>query len=593
MNTKRQFDILADTQSAVRWGLFLAFGFSMVINLLMLVAPIYMLQVYDRVLVSKSVDTLVALTLMAVAALLALGLLEMVRSLINVRIGVWVEQRLSAPLLKTAVLDKLDGAKNPSVQSLRDLASIKTFLTGNMMNPFMDSPWMPVYIAFIFMLHPYLGWVSTLGAVVLFTLAVVNELLTRGLLARDSGASMKALTEADLSIRNADAIESMGMLPNLLRRWQMIKAEGDAAHNRASSRNAFISATSRFIRLVLQICILGVGAWLAVNEQITPGAMIAASILMGRALAPVDQAIGAWKSAINVRQARDRIKEQLLRLKGEKEFMPLPAPKGLLEVDSLGYVHPGQKDPVFAGVSFRLEPGESLGIIGPSASGKTTLARLLMGNLSARSGAVRLNNMDVRQWDSADLGQYCGYLPQDVELFSASVKENIARMGMVEDPAPVIKAARIAGCHDLILSLPEGYETEIGDRGASLSGGQKQRIGLARAIYGDPKLVVLDEPNSNLDFEGEQALLNALQVLKSLGSTTVIIGHRSGAIKHTDKLLYLKNGRVEKYGRTAEILAALERELSGFGTNKPSPSEPTEKPERKKVARLAAVGAKK
>jgi PrtD family type I secretion system ABC transporter len=383
-----------------------------------------------------------------------------------------------------------------------------------------------------------------------------NELATRKLLARSGTSSIHSLNQAQSAVHNADVIRAMGMAPNLIRRWQQQNAETLALQARASNRGGAITSASKFFRLMLQIAMLGTGAWLVLQAEVTPGVMIAGSILMARALAPVEQAIGTWRSAVAARDAYKRVKQLLAALPARPESMPLPAPSGKVSVEGLAYIHPGATDPVLRGVTFELNAGEAMGLIGPSAAGKTTLARLVVGNLTPRAGHARLDGMDVAEWDSEDRGQYIGYLPQDVELFSGTVRENIARMGE-GDTEDIIAAAKLAGVHDLILRLPQGYETEIGDGGASLSGGERQRIALARALYGDARLIVLDEPNASLDSEGEAALVNALQTLSENNITLVVIAHRPSILRNMDKVLVLRDGAMSAFGPRDEVLPAV------------------------------------
>ena len=517
-------------------------GFSLAINLLMLAVPIYMLQLFDRVLSSSSTETLILLTIIVIVALAVFALLEAIRGHVMTELGTWLDRQLGPPILSGSVTLNLRGPGEPSVQGLRDLGTFRTFLAGPAMFPILDAPWMPNFVAIIFVLHPLLGWVALGGALVLFGLAVANELASRKPLAKASGLSIRALNQAESVVRNADAIEAMGMMPNLIKRWREKNSEMLELQGLASVRSGRISALSKFCRMVLQVSMLGTGAWLALEGELSPGAMIAGSILMARALAPVEQAIGSWKQMVSARGAYRRMKGQLAAAPPPSETMPLPAPDGRVEAEAETYAHPGATEPTLRSVSFTLVPGESMGLIGPSASGKTTLARLIVGNLQPRVGHLRLDSMDVAEWHSEDRGRHVGYLPQDVELFPGSVRDNIARMGEAQ-PEAVIDAARIAGVHEMILRLPQGYDTEIGESGASLSGGERKRIALARALYGTPKLVVLDEPSAGLDQAGEQALLDAIETLKEREVTLIVIAHRPSALRPTK----LKNHWLRAY----------------------------------------------
>ncbi len=392
---------------------------------------------------------------------------------------------------------------------------------------------------------PLLGWLSLAGAVVLFSLAILNELVTRGPLNRAGGASMQSLQSAEAAARNANVIEAMDMMSALLQSWHKKNSEMLTLQSQASSRAGAISATSKFVRQLLQVGVLAVGAWLVIQGELTPGMMIAGSILMARAMAPVEQAIGSWKSAIGARAAYDRVKGQLMVMPEDAAAMALPAPQGHLIVDGVTYYHPDSAEAVLQNISFELAPGESMGLIGPTAAGKSTLASLIVGIAEPRIGHVRLDSADVASWDSEYLGKYVGYLPQD-----------IARMGDDTSEA-VIEAAQRAGVHELILELPNGYETEIGEGGAALSGGQRQRIGLARALYNNPRLVVLDEPNASLDAPGEAALVNVFSGLRESGTTLVVIAHRPSILRHVDKILVPRDGSIATFGPRDEVLAAL------------------------------------
>ena len=544
---------LGDALGVCRNGFIAVAVFSLFINLLMLTAPLYMLQLFDRVLSSRSTETLVMLTVIALAALLVYAILEAVRGQVMVGIGGWLDRKLGGPILASSVTASLHGSREPSVQGLRDLSTYRTFLTGPAMFPLLDAPWTPIFVAIIFLLHPLLGWLSLVGAIILFCLAVANDLLSRKLLARASGVSIKALNQAEALVRNADAIEAMGMMPNLTTRWHRDNSEMLTLQAGASTISGRITAASKFFRLLLQIGMLGTGAWLVLGAEITPGVMIAGSILMARALAPVEQAIGSWRTMVAARAAYRRIKAQLAVAPMPDQSMVLPPPTGKLSVEGVMYAHPGTTEPMLQGITFALDPGETLGLIGPSASGKTTLARLLVGNLRPRVGHVRLDGADIAEWDSADRGQYVGYLPQDVELFSGTVKENIARMGTAS-PEAVVEAAQTAGVHEMVLRLTGGYDTEIGEAGAVLSGGERQRIAFARAIYDNPKFVVLDEPNASLDHAGEEALLNAIDKLRDQGVTLIVIAHRPSILRHVDKVLVLNEGKIQTFGPRDEVL---------------------------------------
>lgn len=530
---------------------FVVGAFSVVINLLMLTSSIYMLQVFDRVLTSRSVETLIYLTVIAFVAFVALGALDRIRTRIMIALGRWLDRSVSAPVLNASIRSSLERG-DASMWAIRDIATLRNFIAGPAVNPILDAPWTPVFLAVIFMLHSTLGLIATGGALLLFALALLNEILTRKALGEGGVAHENAMRHAEATVRNADVVEAMGMGPQLVQRWLTESGKALDLTERAGSRSGTIGAISKFLRQGLQVGILGGGAWLALKGELTPGAMIAASILMARALAPVEQSISSWRAAIGARGAYRRIEEKLVADDVDKPAMRLPPPRGWLSVENVVYTYAGAKEPILKGITFDLEPGESLGLVGPTAAGKTTLARALVGNLQPTRGHVRLDGADVSQWPSAERGRYIGYLPQDVELFSGTVWENIARMG-VGDAEEVVQAAKLADIHEMILQLPKGYDTQIGEGGAVLSGGQRQRLGLARAVYGSPTLVVLDEPNASLDHIGEDALVSAFKALQAMGATVVVIAHRPSILRVVDKILVMHGGKMGMLGPRDEV----------------------------------------
>jgi PrtD family type I secretion system ABC transporter len=529
--------------------------FSGVVNALQLTVSLYMMQVFDRVLAARSLDTLLYLTLITIAALALLGMLEAARSLVMQRLGQWMERRVAPEGFSRALEAQLHG-RPYRMEALRDLAVLRGFLGSPGALALYDLPWVPVFLAVIFLLHPVLGWIAIGAAAILFSLTLLSELVTSTLLRRAGVAAMTSQRRAEAMMRNAEVIDSMGMLPAVMTRWQESQADLNPTTSSAANRAAVLLALTRFFRLTVQVAILGVGALLVLSQELTAGASIAGSIIMGRALAPVEQLIGGWKQFVQAQQSWRRLQAFLALPRIRPTGLALPAPTGRLSVERVSYVHPGQQAPTIKGVAFGLEPGESLAIIGPSAAGKTTLIRMLIGTLQPSMGNVRLDGADVFHWQREDFGRYVGYLPQGVELFDGSVALNIARM-VVADPEALFAAARIAGCHEMILRLPQGYDTEIGEGGQHLSGGQLQLVGLARAIYGRPKLVVLDEPNSNLDGDSEAALVRGLTVLKAQGTTVVLVSHRPALVQGVDKILLLKEGVVEKLAPRAEVLEML------------------------------------
>lgn len=530
--------------------------FSFFINLILLVPAIYMLQIYDRVLMSRNETTLWVITAIALGFYVLMGVLEAARSMVLVRVSNKLDMALNHRVFTAAFEHRLKlGRGNPG-QALADLTNVRQFLTGNGLFAFFDAPWAPIFIVVIAFLHPLLGALSLLGAIILFFLAWLTEVATRKPLAQANVHATASQQFANNNLRNAEVIEAMGMLDNLVGRWFERQKKMLAMQALASERAGRISALTKLVRLTLQSLILGVGAWLAIDGTITPGAMIAASILMGRALAPVELAIATWKQLIGARAAYHRLDQLLSDFPPRQPGMSLPPPEGRVSVEHLVASAPGSQVPILKGVSFAIQPGEVMGIIGPSASGKSTLARLLVGVWPAMSGKVRLDGADVYTWNKAELGRYIGYLPQDIELFDGTIAENIARFGEI-DAEKVVEAARRAGVHEMILRFPKGYDTPIGEAGSVLSGGQRQRIALARALYGDPVLIVLDEPNSNLDDNGEAALVQAVLQLKQAGRTVIVITHRTSILAAVDKLLLLVDGSVQLFGPRNEVLAAL------------------------------------
>ncbi len=554
-------------------GAFRSVGvFSAIINFLMLVPSLYMLQVYDRVLSSRNETTLLMLTLMVVGAYLLMNGLEFVRSFVLIRVGAQLDMKLNKRVYTAAFEQNLKRAGSNAGQSLQDLTTIRQFVTGQSLFAFFDAPWFPIYLAMIFLFDWVLGVFALCGTSVLIALAYANEVLTRKPLSEANSMAVAAGALATNNLRNAEVIEAMGMLPNLMSRWFSLHGRFLLLQADASEKASIVSASSKFVRVAMQSLILGLGALLVLEDRITPGMMIVGSILIGRAMSPVDQLINVWKGWSSTRSAYDRLSELLTSNPPRLQGMPLPKPKGQLSVESVTAAPPGSAVPVLRNLHFGIAAGDVLGVIGPSGSGKSTLARLLVGVWPAAGGKVRLDGADVYQWNKDELGPHLGYLPQDIELFGGTVGENIARFGEV-DSVKVIEAAQRAGVHDMILHLPKGYDTLLGDGGSGLSGGQKQRLGLARAMYGDPSLIVLDEPNSNLDDYGEQALLAAITDLRQRGTTLVIITHRTSAIGITNKLLLLRDGTAQIFGPTQQVLAEL--------------AKASQQPQRQKVSSAA------
>ncbi|RWI19337.1 MAG: type I secretion system permease/ATPase [Mesorhizobium sp.] len=546
--------IVREALGACRRYFLFAAVFSLAINLLYLASPLYMLQIYDRVVTSGSETTLVMLTLVLLAAFLALAGLDLVRAAILTRASARLDRLLSARILAASVETPSQGA-SPS-QPIRDFDTFRQVITGSGIHALFDLPWSPIYIGIIFLLHPWLGFFALGSSLLLIAMAVLNEYIVRAPLKQANDLATANYNFTEMSLRNAEVIRAMGMIDGLVRRWGRDRGLALGQQGRASDRAAVMSGLIRFLRLTMQSLILGLGAYLVIERQITGGSMFAASLLLGRGLQPVEQIVGLWRSLILARAALGRV-ERLLDggAQGERSFN-LPKPSGKVAVEQLSFAIPSLQKVLLRDVSFRLEAGEALGIVGPSGAGKSTLARHLAGIMQPSRGTVRLDGADMTQWGRETLGDHIGYLPQDIELFSDTVAANIGRFKTDVD-REVIEAARLAGVHEMIIRLPQGYETQIGEGGAVLSGGYRQRIALARAVFGLPNLIVLDEPSSNLDADGDRALAECALELKRRGSTVIIVSHRPSTLANVDKILLLRDGAVEAFGMRNEIVALL------------------------------------
>ena len=530
------------------------------INMLMLTLPLYTLQMFNREFASGSMSTLFLLTLIATFAMIIMGILFFVRSRITNEMSNKIDAMLGENLLRLSIKNGLLNNASRDAQGLRDLAQVRNFLAGGELPNLFDAPWVPMYLFMIWIFDPLLGYVAIVGAIIMIAFAIANEVLSRRPLRIYNSASVLATQEAEAMVKNAEAVESMGMMKGVVRQWRKTQSVVLSANSRSNRIATLISTSSRTVRLLVQISVTAVGAYQVVNHAINPGAFVVANILMARALAPVDAAIGTWRSVVAFMSAARRLDAMMQDLPHmQPKSMALPAPKGKIVVDRLVFRHRAQgglAPAILKGVSFSLEAGESLGVVGPSGSGKSTLVKCLVGVWRPFSGTVRLDGADVAQWDSEDLGQYIGYLPQDVELFNASIRQNISRF-QDASPEDIVNAAKLAGVHELILRMPNGYETRIGTNHYILSGGQRQRIGLARALFGNPRVLVLDEPNANLDTEGEAALRGALQHCKEKGMTVIVIAHRPSILSNVDKMLFMRDGQVELFGPPAEVMARL------------------------------------
>lgn len=531
--------------------------FSAAINLLMLTPIMYMLSVYDRVVASGSLSTLAMLTLLMVGLLMASGGFEWVRTMILVsasnKLEISLRKRVNDATFKRALMS---GGMAASAQPLQDLTSLRQFMTGNGLFAFFDAPWFPVYIFVMFLFHPWFGVAGIVAGIIMVVFAFANEASTNETLKDANSKANKVGSQIQGSLRNAEVIAAMGMANSIRNRQEASSNEVLALQTDASQRAGLFTSLSKSVRMIMQSLILGLGAYLALNQEISPGMMIAGSLLLGRALAPIDILVGTWKGFSVARAQYDRLVELLESFPAEQETMSLPAPEGNLTVEQVSVVPPSSRSIVVRGVSFALTPGEAVGIVGPSASGKSTLARAILGIWPTYNGKVRLDGADIAAWDREELGPYIGYLPQDIELFDGTIAENISRFGEA-NAERIVEAAKLAGVHEMILQLPNGYDTIIGSTGGILSGGQRQRIGLARAVYGSPKLMVLDEPNSNLDDAGEKELVEALIRIKAQGCTIIVITHRTLVLQCVDKILVMKDGAAVSYGPRDQVLGAL------------------------------------
>ena len=556
-NNHEKRDKLLESLKQLKGYFFCAALFSASVNILMLTPIIYMLQVYDRVVSSGSMTTLLMLSLLMILLLTSTGGFEWVRSKLliaaNVKLEESLRQSVSESSFKQALLT---GNPNASSRAMNDLIGLRQFVTGNGIFAIMDAPWTPIYIAVMFMFHPLFGIAAIVTSIVLIILAIISQKIATKKLETANLLTQSAHSSFSSNLRNAEVIHGMGMAANIRAKDHDLYDEASNEQANASAVAGRLAAISKSFRTVSQSALLGLGAYLALSGEISPGMMIAGSLLLGRALAPIDLLVGSWKGFVEAKAQFDRLRVSLNTFPPDSERMSLPAPTGELSVENLVVAPPLTRLACIKGVSFRVASGEALGIIGPSAAGKTSLARALLGVWSAASGSVRLDGADINKWERSELGPYLGYLPQDIELFDGSIADNICRFNN-QNYDRIIEAAKLSGIHEMILRLPESYETRISASSGILSAGQRQRLGLARAVYGKPKLIVLDEPNSNLDDEGEHQLLSALQILKASGSTIIVITHRTSILSLADKLLVLKNGAVAAFGDRDEVLKSI------------------------------------
>ncbi|MFD1344743.1 type I secretion system permease/ATPase [Litorisediminicola beolgyonensis] len=566
---------LAAGKRAVWQNLTMVMLLTVATNVLVLAIPIYLFQISDRVLTSRSIDTLVMLTVVICGAVVMQAVFDAIRRMMLMRTAVEVAVRMGAPILEAAAHASLH-SNGREYQTLGDLQTVRSFLTGGTLLSFLDVPFAPLFVLAIFLVHPDLGLITLGTAGALVVVALVNQRLTSAPFARANTAQSRANLHLDSMSRNSQVINALAMIPELVSIWGRDTATSLREQVTAQDRNVWSASVSRGIRLLTQVALLGWGAYLALQGEITGGMVIAASIIAGRALAPIEGAIEGWNGFLLSRNSYGRI-SALLKAAGQwQDKLRLPDPKGRLDVERLLYVPGGTKQVILNGISFRLDPGDTLAVIGNSGAGKTTLGKMLVGSILPTSGNVRLDLMDLRNWEPRQLGESIGYLPQDVQLFPGTIKSNIARMRADADDADVYRAAVLADVHDMIASLPQGYETIVAADGAPLSGGQKQRIGLARAFFGNPKLLVLDEPNSNLDAAGDKALARAIQHARESEITVVVITQKTALLPVVDKIMMLADGNIAMFGMRNEVL----ERLSSFGKQPkaapaaPAPSQP-------------------
>lgn len=536
------------------------FAMSGVINILALTGAFYMLQIYDRALTSGSIPTLVAISALAIGLYFFQGMFDVIRSQILVRIGARLDRKI-APMAHQVAIDmpRFGFSTAEALERGRDVDTVRGFLGSQGPIALFDLPWMPLFLVFVYILHPWLGALTLGGACVLTLLTILTELMTRRLSSATHQAAVARNAIADSNARNADVLKAMGFAGRAVARFDRANEDHLELQTRTNDISGTFGALSRVLRMILQSAVLGMGAYLTIQGELSAGAIIAASVASARALAPIDLAIGNWKNVVSARTAFGRLKETAMALAGSADHMVLPAPVGSLKVENITVAAPGSGRVLLSEVSFELKGGQALGIIGPSGGGKTTLVRALTGIWPVLRGSVRLDDAELTQWDDDRLGQFVGYLPQEVALLDATIEENISRLHEAPEARSIVEASRAAGIHEMTVRMPDGYRTELGPLGVSLSGGQRQRIGLARALYGNPFLVVLDEPNSNLDGEGEEALTSAIEGIKRRGGIAIIIAHRPSALAAVDLVAVVQNGKMTAFGPKADIIGATAR----------------------------------
>ncbi|ADY73958.1 type I secretion system ATPase [Desulfurobacterium thermolithotrophum DSM 11699] len=557
--TQEEKDIIREFLSYTRKSFLFAGFFSLFINLLMLLPAIYMLAVYDIVVPSRSVSTLIFITLLVVALYIISGLLQTIRSRILVRINNKIDSILNKKVINSTFDLALKHPTRASIQPLNDFQQIKQFLTGPTIFAFFDIPWTPIYLGVLFIFHPYYGFMATGVIVVVALITFLNEITTKKYLKKANESLIKSNRFMNHVIQNVEVIEAMGMRSKVYKKWLQLHQKYVSTLQKASDKGAFWSNATKTFRIMSQSLMLGLGGYLALNLEISTGMIVAGSIVLGRVLAPIDLMINSWRSFSSARLSYKRLNQLLNTFAEKPKPMKLPPPKGAISLEQVVVVPPDAKNPSLKNITMQIPAGEIVAVIGPSGAGKSSLARTLLGIWTPVAGKVAIDSADLKQWDREYLGQFIGYLPQDIELFEGTVAENIARFSEV-DPEKVLEAARISGAHEVIVNLPDGYNTYIGPGGITLSGGQRQRIALARALYGNPRIVILDEPNSNLDDAGERALLNALWELKKRKVTVIVISHKINILELVDKIAFLQDGMLKMYGDAKTVLQQLTKQ---------------------------------
>ncbi len=594
MKSKREEpNFIEEAVGSCKKAFWLILLFSGAINIMMLVLPIYSMQTLDRVISSGSYETLFMLSLVACAAFIFMSFFSVVRSLALIRIGQWLDNALSNSILELSLRVASIKPGVSSSQGLRDLAVVRTFLTGPTINGLMDVPWSLLFLIVVFMIHWISGLIALVGSIIMLIFAVFNEIAVRNTLDEANEKAVRTMGNAEVAARNAEAVEAMGMMPALLARWKVENDEVVGLQNIAANRSAIVVSMARCVRMLGQVLVMGIGTVLVLNHDLSTGGIIAGSILVARVLSPFENAIGMWTAVEGVRKSYSRLKRLAEAMPDRKDTIKLPPPKGVLQVEKVLFAPLGTTKPIIKGVSFTLAAGDSLGIVGASAAGKSTLAKMLVGIWHPSSGTVRLDGADVSKWDRNDYGKHVGFLPQDVELFPGTVKENIARLLPRVPDEKVIEAAQMAGAHEMILRLPSGYETDIGIQGSALSAGQRQRVGLARAFFGNPRLLVLDEPNSNLDEAGEAALKQALMNAKQRKMTVIIITHRPSILNTVDYIMLMQDGLVADFGKAQEMMKKFSEKSKQAVLQQAERIKQLQNMQGKKVAQnQASVGSK-